>query len=186
MRRHIDRWWVIGSALIIAVIVLSGVLYAAEADRQLQQQRAQQQQAVGALSSSVDDVLAREVALARVVGTLPGPIGSRWAVLSTFVMSQPLANSTGYIQPVSERDRAAFQRRTGLRIFQSPKPGVQRVAGRRPLHLVLTEYRQAAGSCRKRRARGISLPRLRSCSSSEPAKGAEWPSIPRSGTSAGA
>jgi diguanylate cyclase (GGDEF)-like protein len=143
MRRHIDRWWVIGSALIIAVIVLSGVLYAAEADRQLQQQRAQQQQAVGALSSSVDDVLAREVALARVVGTLPGPIGSRWAVLSTFVMSQPLANSTGYIQPVSERDRAAFQRRTGLRMFESPKPGVQRVAGRRPLHLVLTEYRQA-------------------------------------------
>jgi diguanylate cyclase (GGDEF)-like protein len=142
MRRLVDHWWLVGSALLAALIALTWVLYVGESDRHQQQQRATQHQAVTDLSESVDDVLAREVALARVVGTLPGPIKARWPVLSNIVMSQPLANSTGYIQPVSERDRAAFERRTGLRLVESPGPGVLRVAAPRPVHLVLTAYRQ--------------------------------------------
>jgi len=100
-------------------------------------------QAVGVLRQSVDDVLAREVALARVVGVLAGPIGQRWPALSNIVMSQPLANTAGYIQPVSQRDRGAFERRTGIRLVESPMPGVLRPAGRAPLHLVLSASRQA-------------------------------------------
>jgi diguanylate cyclase (GGDEF)-like protein len=142
VRRLVDHWWLSGIALVIAVIILAGVLYAGESDRHQQQQRATQHQAVTVLGESVNDVLAREVALARVVGTLRGSVRARWAVLSDIVMSQPLANSTGFIQPVSGRDRAAFERRTGLRLVESPEPGVLRVAGRRALHLVLTAYRQ--------------------------------------------
>lgn len=142
VRRLVDHWWLVGTALVVAVIILAGVLHANESGRHQQEQRATQHQAVTVLSESVNDVLAREVALARVVGTLRGPIGARWPVLSDIVMSQPLANSTGFIQPVSEHDRAAFERRTGLRLVESPKPGVLRVAGPRTLHIVLTAYRQ--------------------------------------------
>jgi diguanylate cyclase (GGDEF)-like protein len=142
MRRLVDHWWLVGSALLVAVIVLTCVLYAGESDRRRQLQRATQHQAVTVLTESVDDVLARELALARVVGTLSGSVNARWPVLSNIVMSQPLANSTAFIQPVSQRDRAAFERRTGLALFESPTPGVARVASRRPLHLVVTADRQ--------------------------------------------
>jgi diguanylate cyclase (GGDEF)-like protein len=142
MRRFVDHWWLVGSALLVAVIVLTGVLYVGESEQQQQQQRARQHQAVIVLRQSVDDVLAREIALARVVGTLPGPVQGRWPVLSSIVMNQPLATSAAFVQPVSERDRAAFQRQTGLRLVESPQPGVLRAAGPRPMHLVLTAYRQ--------------------------------------------
>ncbi len=142
MRRLLDHWWVVGSGLVLAVIVLTCVLYAGESGRHQQQQRGVQRQVVADLSQSVDDVLAREVALARVVGTLSGSIRGRWPVLSKIVMSQPLANSTGFIQPVRQADRRRFERQTGLRLVESPKPGELRVAGREPLHLVLRAYRQ--------------------------------------------
>jgi diguanylate cyclase (GGDEF)-like protein len=143
MRRFVDHWWLVGSALLVAVIVLTCALYVGESDRHQQQQRATQHEAVIDLTQSVDDVLAREIALARVVGTLPGPVQGRWSVLSSIVMNQPLATSAAFVQPVSERDRAAFQRQTGLRLVESPQPGVLRAAGPRPMHLVLTAYRQA-------------------------------------------
>jgi hypothetical protein len=40
MRRLVDHWWLAGSALLVAVIVLTCVLYVGESDRHLQQQRA--------------------------------------------------------------------------------------------------------------------------------------------------
>ena len=124
MRRLVDHSWLVGCALLVAVIALSCVLYVGESDRRQQQQRATQRQAVSDLSESVDDVLAREVALARVAGTFLGGIGEHWPVLSTIVMSQPLAASTGFVQLVSDRARAAFERRTGLRLVESPTAGV--------------------------------------------------------------
>jgi hypothetical protein len=60
MRRLVDHWWLVGSALLAAVIVLTCVLYAGVSDSHRQQQRATQHQAVLVLSQSVDDVLARE------------------------------------------------------------------------------------------------------------------------------
>jgi diguanylate cyclase (GGDEF)-like protein len=144
MRRLVDYWWLVGSALLVAVIALTCALYAEQSNRGEQQQHATQHQAVSALRESVDDVLAREAALARVAGTLPGSVGARWPVLSNIVMDEPLANSTAFIQPVTQRDRAAFERRTGLRLVESTTSGVIRVAGPRPLHLVLTAIRQGA------------------------------------------
>ena len=141
MRRLVGHWWLVGSGLLVAVIVLTFVLYAGETGRHNQQQRATEHQAVASLGSSVHDVLAREVALARVVGTLPGPLRARWPVLSNIVMSQTLADSTAFIQPVSEGARTTFERRTGLRLVESATPGVIRVATRRTLHLVVTAYR---------------------------------------------
>jgi diguanylate cyclase (GGDEF)-like protein len=143
MRRFLDHWWLVGSGLLLGVIVLTCALYVGESDRHQQQRLASMHQAVVFLSESVDDVLARELALARVVGTFRGPIEARWPALSSVVMSEPLANSTGFVQPVLQRDRAAFQRRTGLRIVEASKPGVLRTAGRDLLHLVLTADRQA-------------------------------------------
>jgi diguanylate cyclase (GGDEF)-like protein len=142
MRRLVDHWWLVASALVVAVLVLTCVLYSIESEHATQQRRATQRQAVIVLTQSVDDVLAREVALARVVGTLRGPLQARWPVLSNIVMSQTLADSTAFIQPVSEHDRETFERRTGLRLVESPKPGVTRVAARRRLHLVVTAYRR--------------------------------------------
>ena len=142
MRRFVDRWWLVGSVLTVAVAVVTAVFYVAESERHLQEQRATQRQAVTVLRDSVDDVLAREVALARVVGTLPGQVRGRWAVLSSIVMSQPLANSTGFIEPVLERRRRLFEQQTGLRLVESPAPGVVHVAARRSLHLVLSAYRE--------------------------------------------
>ena len=143
MRRLVDHWWLAGSALMVAVIALTVVLYVGESERNQQKQRATQRQAVTVLSESVNDVLARELTLARVAGTLAGPVKTRWPALSNIVMSQPLANSTAFVEPVSQRQRAAFERRTGLRLFELPKPGVRRPDRRRPLHLVLTAERQA-------------------------------------------
>ena len=142
MRRLVDLWWMVACVLLVGVGALTGVLVVEEAHLHDQQQRDSQRQAVLVLSESVHDVLAREVALARVVGTLPGPVNSRWPVLANIVMSQPLANGVGFIAPVSERNRAAFERRTGLRLVEAPKPGTLRVASRRTLHLVLTAYQQ--------------------------------------------
>jgi diguanylate cyclase (GGDEF)-like protein len=142
MRRFLDHWWLVGSGLLFAVIVLACALYVGESDRHQQQQLAGKHQAVVYLRESVDDVLARELALARVVGTTSGSVAGRWPALASVVMSEPLANSTGFIEPISQRDRTAFQRRTGLRITEAPKPGVFRTAGRAPLHLVLIADRQ--------------------------------------------
>jgi hypothetical protein len=141
MRRLVDHWWLVGSALLVAVLVLTIALYAGETGRHNQQRRATEHQAVAGLSASVDDALAREVALARVVGALPGQLRERWPVLSNIVMGQTLAESTAFIQPVWERDRTTFERRTRVRLVESPKPGVMRIAARRPLHLVVTAYR---------------------------------------------
>lgn len=145
MRRLVDHWWLVGSALVVAVIVLAVVLRTGESSRHAQQQRATQRQAITALSGSVDDVLGREVTLARVLGTARGPLEPRWTVLSNIVMSQTLANSTAFIQRVSERDRATFERRSGLALVESPKPGVTRATARRPLHLVITAYQRTGG-----------------------------------------
>ncbi|MDQ6607345.1 MAG: diguanylate cyclase [Actinomycetota bacterium] len=140
MRRLVDHWWLLGSTLVVGVIALTFALYAGESDREAQRQR---RSTGGDLPERVvDDVLARELALARVVGRLGSPIGNRWPALSSIVISQPLANSTGFVQRVPERDRAAFARRTGLRLVETPRPGVLRPAARRPLHLVLAAYRQ--------------------------------------------
>jgi diguanylate cyclase (GGDEF)-like protein len=145
MRRLVDHWWLVGAVLVVAVIILVIALRTGESDRHAQQQRAAQRQAVSVLSGSVDDVLGREVALARVVSTLRGPLEPRWAILSSVVTSQTLANSTAFILRVSERDRATFERRTGLALVESPRPGVTRPAAHRPLHLVLTAYQRNGG-----------------------------------------
>ena len=144
MRRLVDLWWMVACVLLVGVLALTAVLVVEEADRHDQLHLADQHQAVLVLTESVHDVLAREVALAGVVGTLPGSINARWPVLSSIVMSQPLANAVGFIQPVTQRNRARFERRTGLRLVDPSKPGTRRVAGRRALHLVLTSYRQVS------------------------------------------
>jgi diguanylate cyclase (GGDEF)-like protein len=143
MRRLVDHWWLVGCVLVIAGVALTCALYVGQTDRRQQQQRAAQHQAVTVLSASIKDVLGRERSLARVAGTLGGSIPARWPVLSGIVMSQPLADNTAFIQPVSQRDLAAFERRTGLVLVEAPKPGVLRAAPPRPLHLVLTAFRQA-------------------------------------------
>jgi diguanylate cyclase (GGDEF)-like protein len=143
-RRIVDIWWLIIAVVSVAVIGLTIALYIGESNDAQQDQRAQQRRVVTALGESVTDVLARERALAAVVGTLPGPVASHWKALSSIVMSQPLANSTAFIQPVTQRHRSAFHRQTGITLFESPKPGMTRPAARRPLHLVVTADRARA------------------------------------------
>jgi hypothetical protein len=51
MRRLVDRWWLVGSALLVAVIVLTYGLYVGEVHHQ--QQRTAQRQAASVLGQSV-------------------------------------------------------------------------------------------------------------------------------------
>ncbi len=87
-------------------------------------------------------VLSQELALARILGVTSGPIGSRWPTFASLVTSQDVASSAGLIQPISERNRAAFERRTGTRLNESPRPGEVMPAAHRPLHLVVTQSMQ--------------------------------------------
>jgi diguanylate cyclase (GGDEF)-like protein len=143
-RRIVDLWWLMIAVVSVAVIGLTIALYVGETNGAQQKQHAQQRRVVIELSESVTDVLARERALAAVVGTLPGPVASHWNALSSIVMNQPLANSTAFIQPVTQQHRRAFHRQTGITLFESPKPGMTRPAARRPLHLVVTADRARA------------------------------------------
>jgi hypothetical protein len=95
IRNLVDFWYLIGVALVVTVVVLTCVLYVGDSHLHEQQQLTTQNQAVMLLRESVDDVPAREIALARVVDTLPGPVHARWPVLSNIVMSQPLATFRG-------------------------------------------------------------------------------------------
>lgn len=146
MRRLADRWWLVGAVLFAAVISVAWLLHRSEANREHAQQRAAQRQVVLVLGASVHDVLNREVALARVIGALGGPIGKRWPILANVVTGQSVASSAGFIVPVTERERAAFTRQTGIRLLESPAPGVVRPARARPLHLVAVDAWQTNGA----------------------------------------
>src|SRR5581483_9011536 len=136
MRRFAERWWLVGTVLLVAVLVLTRILFISESDRRQGQERATQSQAASVLDEAVDDVLGREVALARVIHTIGLPEAPHWPALANIVTSQPAATSAGFIVPVSEGARGAFERRTGLRLVESPKPGIVRPAAARSVHLV--------------------------------------------------
>ena len=119
-----------GLVLLCAALGSTAVLVGAEHTRQAQHRRTTRHEALSILRGSVQDVLRRETTLARVVGVLDSPIGSRWPALAQTVMSQPLANSTGFIAPVTGAQRTAFERRTGLRLVQYVRPGVFRAPRR--------------------------------------------------------
>jgi diguanylate cyclase (GGDEF)-like protein len=138
MRRLTNLWWLVGAVLVAGVLVVSGLLRSSEVARQQTQQRAVQRQTVVLLRESVSDVLDRELALARVIGALRGHLAGRWPVLASIVTTQPVANSAGFIQPVGQQHVSSFERRTGLSLFESSRPGRVRPVAARALHLVLT------------------------------------------------
>jgi diguanylate cyclase (GGDEF)-like protein/PAS domain S-box-containing protein len=148
MRRLVDRWWLVGLTLLVGVVALTAVVFRIESDRRAQQRQAVERAAVVELRDSVGDVLSHEVALARVLGVLHTPIGRRWPVFANIVTSQPLAHSVGFVTPVSQQGRAAFQARTGLQLVQFSPAGVYRVAQRRPQYFVLTHVLLKSGTTR--------------------------------------
>jgi diguanylate cyclase (GGDEF)-like protein len=139
MRRVIARWWLVGAVLLTGVLVLAHSFYANEVNRHAQQQRATQRQAVNAVRDDVDDVLVRERSLAGVIQAVGRPTPGQWPALANIVTSEPAATGAGFIVPVSEHDRRAFERATGLRLLESPRPGVVRTAAPRRLHLVAVD-----------------------------------------------
>jgi diguanylate cyclase (GGDEF)-like protein/PAS domain S-box-containing protein len=141
-RRLGDRSWAVGVALVAAVIAVFAVLLAADSGRRHDREAAQERQALLVLRMDIADVLRREVALARVVGAFDGRVARRWPQLAGIVLGQGLANGAGFFEPVAERDRAVWQRTTGLRMVQSPRPGVVVPAPPQPLHLVLRANEQ--------------------------------------------
>jgi len=126
----------------VGVLIVSVVLHHSEIDRQQTQQHATRHQTVVLLRDSVDDVLTRELALARVIEALHGQLTGRWPALASIVTTQPVADSAGFIEPVSQRQLASFERQTGLRVFESSGPGNVRPVAARTLHLVLTALLQ--------------------------------------------
>ncbi len=139
MRRFAERWWLVGTVLLVAVLVLTRALFISESAGRADQERATQRQAASVLDGAVHDVLGRELALARVIHTVGPPEAAHWPALANIVTSQPAATSAGFIVPVSEGARRAFERRTGLRLVESPKPGIVRPAAARSLHLVAVD-----------------------------------------------
>ena len=142
MRRVADHWWLVGAVLLVGVLAVSAVLRTSQLDQQRVQQRAAEHQTVLLLRQSVGDVLARELALARVIRTLHGQVAGRWPALASIVTGEPVANSSGFIEPIAQRDAARFTRTTGLRLIASPTPGVLVPAPRRAVHLVVTQLVQ--------------------------------------------
>jgi diguanylate cyclase (GGDEF)-like protein len=145
MRRIADHWWRVGAVVLVGVLAVSSALRGSELDRRQAQQRAAQRQAVVLLQGSVNDVLGRERALGRVIGTLDGHLAGRWPALASIVTSQSVANSVGFIEPVTQRDLPAFEHRTGLRPFDSPTVGIVHAAAHRAVHLVVTHAFQNDG-----------------------------------------
>lgn len=139
MRRFVERWWAVGTVLLVAVLLLTSAFFISESNSRRAEERATQRQAASVLGDAVHDVLGRELALARVIHSVGPPQASRWPALANIVTSQPAATSAGFIVPVSERERSAFERRTGLRLVESPRPGIVRPAAARSLHLVAVD-----------------------------------------------
>lgn len=131
--------------LACAVLAITAVFIRAERSHQAQQRRETAHAAVGVLRRSVRSVLAQEAALGHVLGTLNAPIGNRWPTFARTVMSEPLAESVAFVVPVGGADRAAFERRTGLRLVQFARSGEFRPAARRPRYFVLEHLAQRAG-----------------------------------------
>lgn len=136
MRRLVDRWWLVGCALLAGVLVLAGAFYAAEASRHRERERDIQRQAVTVLGDAVHNVLASQEALVGVIEAEGLPRQSGWPALADVVTSQQVATSAGFIVPVSAAERAVFERRTGLRLLESPAPGIVRRDPQRSLYLV--------------------------------------------------
>jgi diguanylate cyclase (GGDEF)-like protein len=147
MRGLWTHWLLIGLALVTAVLGASLAVYRVEVDHQAAVESARARQAESALRVSIRDVITREQALARVIGSLRSPIGNRWPILAS-VVTGGAANSAAFIVPVAQRERSAFEHRTGLRLTESPSAGVIRPAADRPLHLVVVDEstRTSAGS----------------------------------------
>jgi diguanylate cyclase (GGDEF)-like protein len=141
-RRIVDLWWLAIAVFVVLVIALTVVLSIGESDRASVRQHGQRRQVVSGLAESVAEVLSHERELAAVVGTQRGSPAPDWGVVSGIVMNDSVANTTAFIEPVTQRDRRAFHRETGITLFESPRPGVTRPAARRPLHLVVTADRR--------------------------------------------
>lgn len=139
MRRVVARWWLVGAVLLTVVLLFAHAFYANEVDRHAQQQRATQRQAVGVVRDDVDGVLIRERSLAGVIQAVGRPAPRQWSALANIVTSEPAATGAGFIVPVSERDRGAFERTTGIRLLESARPGQLRPAAPRRLHLVAVD-----------------------------------------------
>src|SRR5579884_2250365 len=73
MRRLANRGWLLGLGLLILVLAVTRVLMTADHDRRAALERAARRQATTLLQQAVDDSLAREVALARVLSVSPEP-----------------------------------------------------------------------------------------------------------------
>ena len=139
MKRLADRWWLVVLVMLLAVSASTAVLVRVEHSHHMQHRQATEHQALEMLRGSVDDLLGRESTLAHVMGVVRSPVGSRWPTFAQTVMSQPLAESTGFVAAVSGRGRKAFERRTGLSLSRYVRPGVIASAPRRSRYFVL-EY----------------------------------------------
>jgi diguanylate cyclase (GGDEF)-like protein/PAS domain S-box-containing protein len=135
----------LGVLLVAGVVVASGLVQARGEQRRSAVQRAAELQALAALRQATSEVLIEQSALVRVLGSLDAPIGRRWPSLANIVLSQPLATVAYFVEPVPQRALRAFERRTGVSVFDMSGPGAapQPVAARR-LHLVL-RYGQKKG-----------------------------------------
>jgi diguanylate cyclase (GGDEF)-like protein len=142
----LDRWWLIGCMLLAVVFLLARAFYDADAGRHRQREQEIQHQAVAVLAESVHGVLAGQNALVRVIEADGLPARSHWPALADVVTNQPAATSAGFIVPVRAGDRTAFERRTGLRLLESPEPGVVRPDPIRALYLaVVDSWSKASG-----------------------------------------
>ena len=139
MKRLVARWWLVGAVLYLAVVLLACAFYVTDANRRAQQAHVAQRQAVSAVQDDVQNVLVRELSLARVLAAVGPPTRAQWPAFANIVTSEPAATSAGFIVPVRERDRRAFELSTGLHMVESPAPGRRQPADRRALHLVVVD-----------------------------------------------
>lgn len=112
MRRIVSNsWWLVSLTLLGAVLAAGLVIRNSDRDHQRVQQRAVQHEVTQALSGSVQEVLSRERALSRVIGTSRSLSAVPWPVLANIVTGQSVAYGAGFVEPVSQQDRARWEQR---------------------------------------------------------------------------
>ncbi len=131
--------------MLAVVLAVSAIIYAGEDASRTQRQHAGETMALRLLDRSVNQVLLHEQELGNVIAALHSPIGDRWPVLSQVLMGEPTTHGTGFIVPLTESGRQAYERATGHPVVSGFHPGLTAPAVHRGPHWVLEYSTQRSG-----------------------------------------
>ena len=118
------RAWIGGLSVLAVFALASWTVWSVQSSSRASRQRLQEGMARRVLAGSVAAVLSHEAQLAKLLGLAGPEIGDHWSVYSATLMGDAATSGTGLIVPVSQRERAAYERAHGVEIVSALRPGV--------------------------------------------------------------